>query len=182
VDAGKFFSTRCRGWQTTATFNWNPSFSAICSAFLRPGWKSRLNQTFPNPTIPTFTSWHVEYDSNSFFMRLFLKLFCCGVMLIRGHSDSRRKVPAVPTFPPKEEQRHQTSPTGNLKKKENPEKRSTRSRSKTRAQLVEPLAGVGRKALEGMNTAARAFPFGPSKKTEEIEKIAKRIRGRMQRF
>jgi hypothetical protein len=97
-------------------------------------------------------------------------------MLI-GSLGFTQEGPAVPTFPPKED-KDTKLPNGKSQKEEILKAEHQKSLEDA-AQLVE-LSQALQKALE--NDTRHVLSLSTIKKTEEIEKIAKRIRGRMQRF
>jgi hypothetical protein len=110
------------------------------------------------------------------FMRLFLR-FCCYVALLAAPVAFSQEPDFPHTFPPKEEKDHKL-PNG---KSQNEEilKADHQKSLEDAAALVE-LAQELQKDLE--TDGRHVLSLASLKKTEEIEKIAKRIRGRMRRF
>jgi hypothetical protein len=109
-------------------------------------------------------------------MRFFLKLSCYAALLVSSVSYCQDITLPPPTRPGEEKDRK--LPNG---KSQNEEilKADYEKSLKDAAELVD-LTQALKKALE--NDTGHVLSIAQIKRTEEIEKIAKRIRGRMQRF
>lgn len=109
-------------------------------------------------------------------MRLLLKLLCCGVLMAWAGTLAQQGTPTS-TFPPRDDADHKL-PNG---KSQNEEilKVDYQKSLKDAAELVD-LSQALQKELESNDR--HVLSLSSLKKAEEIEKIAKRIRGRMRRF
>jgi len=103
-------------------------------------------------------------------MRLLLKFMCMGALLAQ-------ELPVPPTFSPREETDHKL-PNG---KSQNDEilKADYQRSLKDAADLVELSQSLEKQLQYG---GSHVLSLDSLKKTEEIEKLAKKLRGRMLRF
>jgi hypothetical protein len=109
-------------------------------------------------------------------MRLLLKLSCYGALLAAAVTFAQDPLPPHP-FPPKDETDRKL-PNG---KSQNEAilKADYEKTLKDAAELVT-LSQALQKELEGNDS--HVLSYDSLKKAEEIEKIAKRVRGRLRRF
>jgi hypothetical protein len=109
-------------------------------------------------------------------MQLLFRLMCIGALLA-GFGTSGQDANAPPIFPPKEDLDHKL-PNGKSQKEEIL-KADYQKTLKDSADLVS-LSQELQKELESNNS--HVLSIASLKKTEEIERIAKRIHGRLLRF
>jgi hypothetical protein len=109
-------------------------------------------------------------------MRLLFKLCCYGTLLL-GMGAAWQELPPPQSIPPKED-RDRKLPNG---KSQNAEilNADYQKSLKDAAELVD-LSQALQKELE--SSSSHVLSIASLKKAEEIEKIAKRIHGRMRRF